>query len=304
MRDLDSQIDTMFNETIYHIEADNTRRIKKFTIRFTKSNQKYSPEHLESLLGSYEKAIREIPRQFLRTEKIARQKYLVPLEKERRHALLKVMTDHVEMLVEKMNREYRDIFKNQKRLEEFDSRIKDTLQASKQKIDEEISKFSESLRDKLSSSSKIKPEELERIYELDESILIDLKAIEPLQAIHEIFEGMQGDNVAKGALEGIREGIVICSKFGTQFGIDPSQNHTEAARRFKKRSIAAGTLVLKDLIDAIYILTQQLKLPVEKRNSEIITKTHSRLNESLKEHDGVEKVIASLQAFFQMLSIA
>ena len=304
MRDLDSQIDTMFNETIYHIEADNTRRIKKFTIRFTKSNQKYSPDHLESLLGSYEKAIREIPRQFLIIEKTARQKYLVPLEEERRHALTKVMTDHVEMLVEKMNRKYRDIFKNQKRLEEFDDRIKDTLITSKQKIDEEISKFSENLREKLSSSSKIKPEELARIYELDESTLIDLKAIEPLQAIHEIFEGMKGDDVAKAALEGIREGIVICSKLGTQFGIDPSQNHTEAARRFKKRSIAAGTLVLKDLIDTIYILTQQLKLPVEKRNSEIITKTHSRINESLKEHDGVEKVIASLQAFFQMLSIA
>ncbi len=304
MRDLDSQIDTMFNEAIYHIEADNTRRIKKFTIRFTKSNQKYSPDHLESLLGSYEKAIREIPRQFLRTEKIARQKYLMPLEEERRHALTKVMTEHVEMLVEKMNRKYRDIFKNQKRLEEFDDRIKDTLITSKEKIDEEIGKFSENLREKLSSSSKIKPEELARIYELDESTLVDLKAIEPLQAIHEVFGRMQGDHVAKGALEGIREGIVICSKFGTQFGIDPSQNHTEAARRFKKRSIAAGTLVLKDVIDAIYILTQQLKLPVEKRNSEIITKTHSRINESLKEHDGVEKIIASLQGFFKMLSIA
>jgi len=304
MRDLDSQIDAMFTETIYHIEADNTRRIKKFTIRFTKSNQKYSPDHLESLLGSYEKAIREIPRQFLRAEKIARQKYLEPLEEERRRALIKVMTEHVEMLVEKMNRKYRDIFKNQKRLEEFDDRIKDTLITSKQKIDEEIGKFSENLREKLSSSSKIKPEELARIYELDESTLIDLKAIEPLQAIHEIFEGMKGDNIAKNAFEGMREGIMICSKFGTQLGIDPSQNHTEAARRFKKRSIAAGTLVLKDLIDAIYILTQQLKLPVEKRNREIITKTHSRINESLKEHDGVQKVIASLQAFFQMLSIA
>ena len=303
MRDLDSQIDTMFNETIYHIEADNTRRIKKFTIRFTKSNQKYSPDHLESLLGSYEKAIREIPRQFLRTEKIARQKYLEPLEEERRHLLTKVMTDHVEMLVEKMNRKYRDIFKNQKRLEEFDDRIKDTLITSKQKIDEEIGKFSENLREKLSSSSKIKPEELARIYELDESTLIDLKTIEPLQAIHEVFEGMKGDNVAKNAFEGMREGIIICSKFGTQLGIDPSQNHTEAARRLKKRSIAAGTLVLKDLIDAIYILTQQLKLPDEKRNNEIITKTHIRLNESLNKHDGAEKVIASLQAFFQMLSI-
>ena len=304
MRNLDSQIDTMFNEAIYHIEADNTRRIKKFTIRFTKSNQKYSPDHLESLLGSYEKAIREIPRQFLRTEKIARQKYLEPFEEERRHALIKVMTEHVEMLVEKMNREYREIFKNQKRLEEFDDRIKDTLITSQQKIDEEICKFSANLREKLSSSSKVKPEELARIYELDESTLIDLKAIEPLQAIHEVFEGIQGDHVAKGALEGIREGIMICSKFGTQLGIDPSQNHTEAARRLKKRSIVAGTLVLKDLIDAIYILTQQLKLPVEKRNSEIITKTQSRLNESLKEHDGVDKVIASLQVFFRMLSIA
>ncbi len=304
MRNLNSQINPMFDEAIYRIEADNGSRIKKFTIRFTKANQKYSPEHLEALLGSYEKAIREVPRQFLRIEKTARQKYLVLLDEERRRELLKVMTDHVEMLVEKMNRKYRDIFKNQKRLEEFDNRIKDTLITSKQKIDEEIGKFSENLREKLSSSSKIKPEELARIYELDESTLIDLKAIEPLQAIHEIFEGMKGDNVAKNAFEGMREGIMICSKFGTQLGIDPSQNHTEAARRLKKRSIAAGTLVLKDLIDAIYILTQQLKLPVKKRNSEIITKTHSRINESLKEHDGVQKVIASLQAFFQMLSIA
>ena len=304
MRDLDSQIDAMFTETIYHIEADNTRRIKKFTIRFTKSNQKYSADHLESLLGSYEKAIREIPRQFLRTEKIARQKYLEPLEDKRRHALTKVMTEHVEMLVEKMNREYRDIFKNQKRLEEFDDRIKDTLISSKEKIDEEIGKFSENLREKLSSSSKIKPEELARIYELDESTLIDLKAIEPLQAIHEFFEGVKEDNVAKTAFEGIREGIVVCSKFGTQLGIDPSQNHTEAARRLKKRSIAAGTLVLKDLIDAIYILTQQLKLPGENRNNDIIDKTYDRLKESLNKHDGAEKVMANLSTFFQMLSIA
>jgi len=303
MRNLNSQIDPMFDEAIYHVEADNSRRIKKFNIRFTKANQKNSPEHLEALLGSYEKAIREVPRQFLRIEKTARQKYLVPLDEERRRELLKVMTDHVEMLVEKMNRKYRDIFKSQKRLEEFDSRIKDTLMAGKQRIDDETRKVSESIGKKLSSTSKVKPEELARLYELDESALIDLKAIEPLQAIHEVFECMQGNQNAKIAFEGIREGIVVCSKFGTQLGIDPSQNHTEAARRLKKRSIAAGTLVLKDLIDAIYILTQQLKLPGEKRNNEIITKTHSRLNESLNKHDGAEKVIASLQAFFQMLSI-
>ena len=304
MRNLNSQIDPMFDEAIYHVEADNSRRIKKFTIRFTKANQKYSPEHLEALLGSYEKAIREVPRQFLRIEKTARQKYLVLLDEERRCELLKVMTDHVEMLVEKMNRKYRDIFKSQKRLEEFDSRIKDTLMAGKQRIDDETRKVSESLGEKLSSTSKVKPEELARLYELDESALIDLKAIEPLQAIHEVFECMQGNQNAKIAFEGIREGIVVCSKFGTQVEIDPSQNQTEAARRLKKRSLVAGTLALKDLIDAIHILTQQLKLPAENRNNDIIDKTYDRLKESLNKHDGVEKVMANLSTFFQMLSIA
>ena len=196
MRNLNSQIDPMFDEAIYHVEADNSRRIKKFNIRFTKANQKNSPEHLEALLGSYEKAIREVPRQFLRIEKTARQKYLVPLDEERRRQLLKVMTDHVEMLVEKMNRKYRDIFKSQKRLEEFDSRIKDTLMAGRQRIDNETRKVRESLGEKLSSTSKVKPEELARLYELDESALIDLKAIEPLQAIHEVFECMQGNQNA------------------------------------------------------------------------------------------------------------
>lgn len=304
MRNLNSQIDPMFDEAIYHIEAENSRRIKKFTIRFTKANQKYSPEHLEALLGSYEKAIRDVPRQFLRIEKTARQKYLVPLGEERRRELLKVMTDHVEMLVEKMTRTYQDVFKNQKRLEEFDSRIKDTLMAGKQRIADETSKLSESLGEKLSSTSKVKPEELARLYELDESALIDLKAIEPLQAIHEVFECMQGNQNAKIAFEGIREGIVVCSKFGTQVEIDPSQNQTEAARRFKKRSLVAGTLALKDLIDAIHILTQQLKLPVENRNNDIIDKTYDRLKESLNKHDGVEKVMDNLSAFFQMLSLA
>ena len=155
MENLDNQIDTMFAETIYLIEAQNGARIKKFTIRYTKSNQKYSPEHLEALLGSHEKAIREIPRQFLRIEKSARLKYLAPLGEKRQCGLLKVMTDHVEMLVEKMNRKYRDIFKDQQRVEEFDERMKKTLITAKQKMSEETSKVTESLNGELNSSPKI-----------------------------------------------------------------------------------------------------------------------------------------------------
>jgi len=48
-------------------------------------------------------------------------------------------------------------------------------------------------------------------------------------------------------------------------------------------------------------LTQQLNLPVEKRNSEVITKTRDRLSESFEGYDDAEKVIAKLKDFFQML---
>ena len=304
MENLNNQIDKMFKGTIYLVLAENSSRVKKITVRYTKSNQVVSRECMEAILGSHEKAIREISRQFLRIEKSVRLKYLAPLDEKRHCDLLKMMTDNVEMLIEKMNREYRDVFKNQQRGEEFDERMKRTFIAAKQKMDEDISKVAESLNEKLNSSSKIKPSELAKLYELDESALIDLKAIEPLQIIHEIFGNMQGDQNSKIAFEGIQQGILICSKFGTQVQIDPSQTHTEAARRFKKRSLVAGTLVLKDLIDAIYILTQQLNLPVENRNNDIISKTYNRLKESLKEYDGVEKVMASLSTFFQMLSIS
>ena len=55
------------------------------------------------------------------------------------------------------------------------------------------------------------------------------------------------------------------------------------------------------MIDALYILTQQLNLPVEKRNSEVITKTRDRLSESFEGYNEAEKVIAKLKDFFQIL---
>jgi len=304
VENLNNQIDQMFREKIYHIEAENGARIKKLNIRYTKSNQKHSPKHLDALLGSYEKAIREIPRQFLRIEKSSRLKYLVSLDEKRRCNILNMMTTNVEMLIEKMKREYRVIFKNQQRLEEFDDQMKNTLAVSKQKLDEDTKKLSISLDENLNSSTKVQPRELAKIFNLDESTLIDLKAIEPLQIIHEIFENMPESQSGKAIFEAIRQGILLCSKLGTDIQINPKESHTVEARRFRKRSLVSGTLVLKDLIDNVYILSQQVNLPVEKRNVDIIYKSFLRIKESLKKHKGSEKVLGSLDPFFEMLAIS
>lgn len=304
MKDLNSQIDAMFREKIYYVLAENGSKIKKINIRYTKFNQKFSPEHLESILGSFEKTIREIPRQLLRIEKSSRLKYQVPLDEERRCEILKMMTTDIEMLVEKMNRDYGTIFKDHKCLEEFDCRMQKTVTTAKQKMDEDTQKIIDILNEKLGSTPKLQPEELAKFYDLDESALLDLKAIEPLQFIHKYFDSMSDDPNAKVAFEGLRRGIVLCSKFGTQIQIDPRKKNTVEARRLIKMSIIAGTLVLKDLIDNVHILAQQLNLPIEKRNEDIIDKTITRLKEKIMEQEGAEKVLDSLDPFFQMLAFS
>ena len=62
-------------------------------------------------------------------------------------------------------------------------------------------------------------------------------------------------------------------------------------------------MALKDLIDNIYILAQQVNLAVESRNEDIINKSFMRLKESLDTHEGSAKVMNSLDPFFQMLAI-
>ncbi len=303
MKDLNSQIDSMFREKIYHILGENASRIKKLNIRYTKSNQKYFPEHLEAIFGSFERAIREIPRELLRIEKSSRLKYLAPLEDERRKEILKIMTTDVEMLIEKITREYQQIFKDHHLEEKFDERIKVMLKTAQQKIDEGIDKTVDSINEKLNSSQKIPPEKLSEIYNLDESTLIDLKAIESLQTVHEILGAMPDSKSGGDALEGIRQAVLLCAKFGTRMEVDPKHAHSVEARRFKKINMIAGTLVLKELIYTVYVLAQQINLPVEKRNEDIIEKITARLKESLSPYEGDERVLECLEPFMQMLSI-
>ena len=79
-----------------------------------------------------------------------------------------------------------------------------------------LKKLAIHLNENLNSSTKIQPGELAKLFGLDESTLIDLKAIESLQTIHETFEKKSGDQNQKLIFAGIRQAILLCSKFGTE----------------------------------------------------------------------------------------
>ncbi len=57
MKDLNSQIDSMFREKIYHVLGENASRIQKLNIRYTKSNKKYSKEMGERLAEGISQAV-------------------------------------------------------------------------------------------------------------------------------------------------------------------------------------------------------------------------------------------------------
>ncbi|KMP11617.1 hypothetical protein UR09_02795 [Candidatus Nitromaritima sp. SCGC AAA799-A02] len=294
----------MFREKLFLLIAENGSRIKKINIRYTKANDKHSAEHLDALYGSYERTIRDILKQFHRTEKSVRMKYQVPMGEARQKDVLKMITTEVELLVEKIKIEYRKIFENQHRGEEFDRRIRATLDTSKRKMEEDIQKLAASLNEKINAEKRIPPGELAKFYDLDESTLIDLKAIEPLQTIHQVFDRLAAEPQAKFAFDGIRESIILCSKLGTQVEIDPRRSHTVEARRLKRNSMVSGTLVLNELIYNIHIMAEQIQLPKDRRNEDIVKKTWARLKESLEGHDGSTQVLEHLIPFFQMFSLS
>jgi hypothetical protein len=86
--------------------------------------------------------------------------------------------------------------------------------------------------------------------------------------------------------------------------VDEKQSRTVEARRLKKNSMVAGTLVLQELIYNIQIMVEQLQLPEERRNGSIVCKTWDRLKNLLKGHEGEEQVLNCLTPFFQMFALS
>ena len=80
------------------------------SIRYTKNNKKLSLEHLETICSSYEKVVRDIPKQLLKIEKTVRLKYLEPMSEKRRCDIAREMSTEVELLINGMVDEYRDVY--------------------------------------------------------------------------------------------------------------------------------------------------------------------------------------------------
>ena len=303
MEDLSQKIDIMCREKFRRLIAENIVRLGTISIRYTKNNKKLSLEHLETICSSYEKVVRDIPKQLLKIEKTVRLKYLEPISEKRRCDIAREMSTDVELLINGMVDEYRDVYSKHHKTEEFKQRAQEILVASKKKIEEETVKLGVLLDQETIGSDRMPPAELAKVYGLDESTLVDLNAIRPLQNLHQAFDRLSKDERAQAVFRGIQRSIVLCSKFGAEVEVDEKQSRTVEARRLKKNSMVAGTLVLQELIYNIQIMVEQFQLPEERRNGSIVCKTWDRLKDLLKGQEGEEQVLNCLTPFFQMFAL-
>ena len=69
MDDLDRTLDIMERDKCTAMLAENSVRLKKNNIKFTRTNQKHSQEHLDAQYVSYERLIRQLIRQLITIEK-------------------------------------------------------------------------------------------------------------------------------------------------------------------------------------------------------------------------------------------
>ncbi len=302
MEDLDRTLDIMERDKCTSLLAENSVRLKKNNIKFTRTNQKHSQEHLDAQFISYERLIRLLIRQLVTIEKKIRLKYLVPLESSRANKLMVNWNTEVECVLEDLKKKYRFVHDQRGSVEEFDQKISQTLGDAKVSVDTEITNLQINLSTEIGSSEKIQPSELNKLYGVDESVLIDLQVIDPLQNLHLLFNTMTHSGCDEKTTGSLTEIIQMYAKEIKNVESTVWSGRSADQRKEIKMRVAKLNINLKEIILCLHDLVRQALLDKEKRNDEIILKIRNNLEKIFKSETDPEPFQVKLEPFMLLLN--
>jgi len=301
MEDLDKTLDIMERDKCTSLLQENSVRTKKNNIKFTKLNKKNSQEHLDAQLVSYERLVRNLIKQLLVLEKKIRIKYLIPLNEERALKLMGWWNTEVECALEDLSKKYRTVHIQRKTVEEFDAKLMAMRTKAKVEIEREVPKLLENLAKEIGSSEKFDPKELSEIYGLDESVLVDLQVIDPLQKLHESFRKLREEGFEKQLFKGLEDAIRIFVKnIKEAEGIVWSGRSADQRKEYKMKA-AKLNINLKEIILNLLSLVQQALLPKDRRNSDVISKLKNKLENLFQVDSEYDEIISKIKPFFETL---
>lgn len=302
MEDLDKTLDIMERDKCTSLLAENSVRLKKNNIKFTKSNQKHSQEHLDAQLDSYERLIRSLIRGLVTIERKVRLKYLVPLDSVRANKLKASWNTEVECILEDLKKKYRDVHSQRRSVEVFDERVSRNLTEAKISVDTEVTNLQQKLEDEIGSSEKIQPSELSRLYGVDESALIDLQVIDPLQNLHIFCKKLKDSGLEEVSLIPINEIIKMYVDKIKSVESSVWSGRSVDQRKETKMRAAKLNLNLKEIVLSLHDLTKQATLEKEKRNEEVILKIRNNLDKIFKSEADPEPFQNTLEPFWSVLT--
>jgi hypothetical protein len=302
MEDLDKTLDIMERDKCTSLLAENAVRLKKNNIKFTKSNMKHSKEHLDAQLVSYERLIRSLIKGLVTIEKKIRLKYLVPLEIVRGNKLKASWNTEIECILLDLNKKYRSVHIQRRSVEEFDEKVLQILKMAKIKVDTEVTSLQDKMGMEIGISERIQPSELSRMYGIDESVLIDLQVIDPLQNLKILCNKLQASGCEEKTLTPVDEIIKMYVKEIKSVESTVWSGRSVDQRKEIKMRAAKLNLNLKEIVHSLLDLTNQAILEKEKRNEEVIQKIRNKLDKVFKSETNSEPYQAKLEPFWVVLA--
>jgi len=276
MDKLDEKIDTLMRSKLVSLIQENAVRTKRINTKYTQMNKKHTLERWQAYYDSYEKMLKNIPKDLFRVEREVRQKFVSPISADRITKILTYINAESDLLFEKLETEAAEDFKKLGQEELYQERLEATRAKFKENMETHLQKCIDTLDAEVGGSQRLPVKELCAIYGLKESFLHELNLVDPLQKLH-IFLKETGEDSPLGKsilsiLQSLKEIIQ------TLQGDAPGSTKSVGDRKAWKMHVAKETMSVRDLMLDTNIMLEYAFLPVENRNEESIRKIWNRVN--------------------------
>ena len=136
---------------------------------------------------------------------------------------------------------------------------------------------------------------------MDESVLIDLQVIDPLQKLHESYRKLKNAGFESQLFKGLDDAIIIFIKNIKEVENIVWSGRSADERKEYKMKAAKLNLNLKEIILNLLALAQQALLSKEKRNMDMVSKVKTKLESLFKVDPDYEEIIFRVKPFFEIV---
>jgi len=223
------------------------------------------------------------------------------MEEERALKLMGWWNTEVECVLEDLSKKYRNVHIQRRTVEDFDAKLIEMGAKAKSEIETQIPILKDKLSEEIGSSERFDPKELTKIYGLDESVLIDLQVIDPLQKLHESYRKLNEEGFEQKIFKSLDDAIRIFIKNIKEVeSIVWSGRSADKRKEFKMKA-AKLNMNLKEIILNLLALAQQALLSKDRRNQDHISMMKTKLEKLFQVDSEYDEIIFRIKPFFEIV---